>query len=90
MMTDTTLRTVSDPHMGCIAAVIDRDGTILSTGATSPEPLQVADLGRYIEQSNLAVRELADLELEERPWVDREAWERCIHRGWVDGSEDCR
>ncbi|GAA3509909.1 hypothetical protein GCM10022234_00010 [Aeromicrobium panaciterrae] len=85
-MSTSTLHAVIDPDFGSISAVVDRDGTILSTGAASPA-LPATDVRPYLEAARLVERELSEL-MRGDHLIDPEVWERCIHRGWVDSSDD--
>lgn len=81
---DTMLLAVTDPDFGSISALVDAEGTILSTGGASPR-FAPTNLQPYVEAADLAARELAALYAREHPehagWLEQHMWDACIAEG---------
>lgn len=73
---------VTDPDLGTIAAVIDAEGSVVSTGVDELKPV---NLQQYQEAADLAARELAALYAEANPgyakWIAERFWDDCIAEG---------
>lgn len=74
---------VSDADLGTIAAVIDAEGSVVSTGVNEWENPPTS-LKAYIEAADLAARELAALYAEANPehaeWL-RRMWDETLAEG---------
>lgn len=72
---------VQDPDLGTIAAVIDAQGSVVSTGVDTLEPMSLA---AYQAAADLAARELAAMYAQVYPehaaWLQR-MWDECIAEG---------